>query len=109
LTVAVAVKLPDVPVTVSTDAPVAAEFVAVRVSVVSLLVGFGLIPDVTPFGRPETENMTLPLKPFAGVMVIVLVPWPPKAIARLLGLAEIVKLGSAVTVRLILVVAVKLP
>ena len=32
---------------------------------------------VTPLGRPDAESATLPVKPFFGVTVIVLVPLPP--------------------------------
>ena len=36
--------------------------------------GFGLKEAVTPPGKPEAVKMTLPLKPFCGVTVIVLEP-----------------------------------
>src|ERR1019366_6476344 len=63
----------------------------------------------TPLGRPDAERVTLPLKPFDGVMLIVLVPWLPCVMVKLLGLADSVKLGAGVTVRLIVVVLFKLP
>jgi hypothetical protein len=34
----------------------------------------GLKPAVTPLGNPVAEKFTAPLKPFAGAIVIVLVP-----------------------------------
>jgi len=58
------VRLPEVPVTVRATAPVAAVLVAVRVSVLEVVAGFVLNEAVTPLGRPETDKLTLPLKPF---------------------------------------------
>lgn len=37
---------------------------AVNVSVLLFVVGFGENDAVTPAGKPETENVTLPLNPF---------------------------------------------
>jgi hypothetical protein len=91
-TVADFVKLPEVPVTVTvTGPPVVAVLVAVRVSVLEPVVGFGLNPALTPLGRPEADKLTLPLKPFCGVTLIVLVPLVPCVILKLLGDAESVK------------------
>ena len=42
-----------------------------------VVVGFGLNPAVTPFGNPEALKVTLPLKPFTGLTVMVLVPLLP--------------------------------
>ena len=83
----VCVKLPEMPATISVAAPVVADPFAVSVSMLVLVVGFGSKAAVTPFGKPETESDTLPSKPFSGVIVIVLVPWPPWATLKLLGLA----------------------
>ena len=52
-------------------------------------------PAVTPLGKPDAESVTLPLKPFRGVMVMVLVPLLPCVIVRLFGEAESVKFGPA--------------
>ena len=57
-------RLPEVPVTVRATVPVAAVLVAVRVSVLEVVVGFVLNEAVTPLGRPKTDKLTLPLKPF---------------------------------------------
>ncbi len=97
-------KLPDVPVIVTVAVPVAAVTLAVRVSVLLLVAGSGLNAAVTPLGKPDVERVTLPLKPFDGVMLIVLVPWLPCTMLTLLGLADSVKFGAGVTVRLIVVV-----
>lgn len=88
VSVVVCVKLPEAPVTVTVVVPVVAVPLAVSVSVLVLVAGFGLKTAVTPPGKPEAENDTLPLKPFSGVIVIVLVPWLPCTMLKLLGLAD---------------------
>src|ERR1035438_9801008 len=94
VTVVVAVKLPDVPVMVTVEVPVVADAVAVSVSVLLEVVGFGLNAAVTPLGRPAALKVTLPVKPFNGLTVMVLVPPPPCATLTLVGEAESVKLGD---------------
>ena len=72
--VVVAVKFPEVPVTVIVTVPVAGVALAVSVSVLVLVAGLGLNAAVTPLGKPDADKVTLPVKPLAGVIVIVLVP-----------------------------------
>jgi hypothetical protein len=79
------VKLPDAPHIVTVTVPVVAFLLAVRVSVVEEVAGFGLNEAVTPLGSPEAEKLTSPVKPFWGVMVIVLVPLLPRVMLRLVG------------------------
>jgi len=91
--VVVFVKLPDVPVTVTVTVPVVAVLLAVKVSVLLLAVLLlavlvGLNEAVTPLGRPDADKLTLPLKPFCGVTVMVLVPVVPCAIVKLFDDAE---------------------
>jgi hypothetical protein len=62
-TVVVAVWVPQVPVMVSVNCPMAAALLAVSVRLLSEVVGFGLKDAVTPLGRPETERFTLPMNP----------------------------------------------
>ena len=88
--VVVLVKVPDVPVTVTVPCPVVAVLLAVSVKVLVAVAGFGLKDAVTPLGRPDADKLTLPLKPFRGVTVIVLVPLPPCGMVKLLGDAETV-------------------
>jgi hypothetical protein len=73
----VCVKLPEVPVTVTVPVPVAAVPLAVNLSVLVPVAGFGLTAAVTPLGKPDTDRFTPPVNPFEGVIVIVLVPLPP--------------------------------
>jgi hypothetical protein len=70
-------KLPEVPVTVSVKVPVAAVLLADNVNMLALVVLLGAKEAVTPPGRPEADKLTLELKPFWGVTVIVLVPLAP--------------------------------
>ena len=82
------VKLPDVPVRVTVTVPVAAVPLAVSVNVLVLAVLLGLNDAVTPLGRPDADKLTLPLKPFCGVTVMVLAPLVPCTIIKLFGDAE---------------------
>lgn len=69
-----AVKLPDVPVMVTMTLPVTAVAPAVKVSVLVPVVLAGLKDAVTPLGKPEADSATVPLKPFSGVIAMVLKP-----------------------------------
>ena len=82
------VKLPDLPVMVSVTVPVAAVLLAVSVNVLVLAVLLGLKDAVTPLGRPDSDKLTLLLKPFRGLTVMVLAPLAPCAIVKLVGDAE---------------------
>jgi len=97
LTVAVAVRLPEVPVTVTTVGPPAlAELPTARVSV--LLEVVALVPSVavTPLGSVEvTASATLPLNPFSGFIVIVLVALVAWATLNEAGEADRSKAGLA--------------
>ena len=77
LIVVVCVTLPEVPGMVTVTVPEVAVALAVKVRPLLPVAGLGLNAAVTPFGKSEAESVTLPLKPFDGVMVIVLVAWPP--------------------------------
>ncbi len=92
-TIVVLVRVPDVPVIATVAEPAVAVPLAVRVSVLVAVAGLGLKDAVTPLGRPEADKLTLSLKPFCGVIVIVLVALLPCAMLRLPGDADKVKLG----------------
>lgn len=86
--VVVALKLPEVPVTVIVNVPSVAELLALRVSTLVEVAVFRLKEAVTPVGNPAAERVTLPAKPFNGVMVIVLLPWLPWATLNAPGAAD---------------------
>jgi hypothetical protein len=111
LIVVVWVKLPDVPVTVTVAVPVVAVLLAVSVKVLLVVVLPGLKLAVTPEGKPEADRLTLPLKPFTGLTVMVLVPLPPCVTVTLVGEADRPKSGvaTAFTVRVTVVLWLKLP
>src|SRR5262249_60789376 len=92
-------------------APVAAVLLAVSVNVLVVAVLEGLKRAVTPLARPEAAKLTLPMKPFAGVTVIVLVTLFPRPTVKLAGDAERLKSGTtgALTVRVNVVVRVSVP
>lgn len=79
---------PDVPVMVMVTVPRLAVLLAVRVSVLVVVVLVGLNAAVTPVGKPVAERPTLPLNPASGATVIVLFPLPPWATLRLFGEAD---------------------
>src|SRR5713226_207358 len=95
-TVVVLVRLPEVPVMVTVAVPVVAVLLAVSVKVLVLIVLLGLKDALTPLGRPEADRLTVPLNPFCGVTVIVLVPLAPCVMVKLLGEADSTKVGVAV-------------
>jgi hypothetical protein len=76
--VVVAVVDPEVPVTVMVDAPVVAVLLAVSVSTLEVVEDAGLNEAVTPLGKPDAVNDTVPVNPLRSVTVIVsvlLAPW----------------------------------
>ena len=63
--------MPEVPVIVSVLVPTAlAVLLAVRVSVLVFVVGLGAKLAVTPWGKPDTARLTLPLNPYSGLTKI---------------------------------------
>jgi hypothetical protein len=75
----------------------------VSVKVLVEVVGFGLNDAVILLGNPDGDSLTLPAKPLTGLTLTVTVPLAPRATLRLVGEAESVKFGPALTVRLIVV------
>jgi hypothetical protein len=82
------VRLPDVPVIVTVTVPVVAVLLAASVNVLELVVLLGLNDAVTPLGRPDADKLTLLLKPFCGVTVMVLAPLAPCVTVKLFGEEE---------------------
>jgi hypothetical protein len=91
--------------------PVVAVLLAVNVSVLVPVAGFGLNAAVTPLPRPLADKVTLPVKPLEGVIVIVVVPCDDRVIVKLAGDADRVKspAACAVTVRETVALWVVLP
>jgi hypothetical protein len=87
------VRVPDVPVTVAVNVPVAAELDAVRVRPLLDVAGFVPNVAVTPLGTPDALKVTLLLNPFAGLIVMVVEPNDPCRIVKVVGAADSVKLG----------------
>lgn len=81
--VAVCDRFPDVPRMFTAPVPMGAVVLAVSVNVVVPVVGSGLNEAVTPLGNIVAEKVTLPVKPFSGVMEMVLVPLVPWVMLRL--------------------------
>src|SRR5579863_10654715 len=88
------VSVPDFPVMVTVKVPVVALPPAERVKVLEPVAGLGLNDAVVPLRVPEAESVTLPLKPFDGVMVMVLLPLALRAMLRLVGEADRLKLDE---------------
>jgi hypothetical protein len=89
-TVAVWVKVPEVPVMVTVEFPVAAVLLAFNV-----ITPLELNEAVTPLGSPDAVKATVPLNPFVGVTFIVLVPLAPCVTVSELGEAERLKSAAA--------------
>ena len=81
-------RLPDVPVMLMVVVPVAAVLLAVNVKTLAPVAG--LVPKlaVTPLGSPEAASVTLPVNPPEPITEMVLAPWLPCVMDKLLGDAE---------------------
>lgn len=90
---AVLVKVLDVPVMVTLATPMAAVLLAVNVNVLVFVALAGLNEAVTPAGRPEADRLTLLLKPFSGLTIIVFAALLPCVTVMLLCDAERKKPG----------------
>lgn len=77
--------MPEVPVTVTVIEPAAAAAEAVKVKVLLDVALLGLKEAVTPAGRPVAARVTLPLKPFRGVIVILVLALAPCTTVTELG------------------------
>lgn len=92
----VLVRVPEVPVMVTVEVPVAAVPLADRVK--TLLAVAGFVPNValTPLGNPDAVRVTLPMKPLRGLIEMVVEPEVPCRIVTLNGEAERRKPGCVV-------------
>lgn len=91
--------------------PSGAVLFAFKVKTAAVVVLLGLNEAVIFFGRPEMDRFTAPLNPLTGLTVMVLVPFFPREMVRLLGAAERLKFdcGAAATISVTEVVCVKFP
>ena len=105
--VVVAFSAPLVPFTVSVYGPAATLVPTLIVTTDDAVAG--LVPKVAvmPAGQPDAASVTDELKPFAGAMVTVDIPVDPTF--AFAGVAVMVKLGAALTVREMIVLADKVP
>ena len=85
--------MPEVPVMFTVKVPVVAVPVAVRVKRLVAVAGFVPKLAVTPLGSPDADRLTLPLKPFCGVTVMVVELAAPWRKVNVVGDAESVKPG----------------
>ena len=107
--VAVLVIVPERPEIVSVDVANAAAVLADSVRTLVVFVLAGLKDAVTPVANPDALNATVPVNPFSGVIVIVLVPLAPCLMLSVVAEDLIVKFGGVFTLRLILTRFVRLP
>lgn len=98
-----ATRVPEVPVIVIGYVPGAVDDATATVATVEVVDEVGL--NVTPEGRPEAENVTLPVNGLISVTLIVSVPLAPGAIDRAVADALSAKPPAAGTVSVIVVVA----
>lgn len=95
VTVVVWLRLPEVPVIVTVAVPTDTGLLAVKVKVVFEVPLVGLKLAVNPDGRPDAKKLTVPLNPFNGFTVMVLVTMLPCVSVTLAGDAESEKSGVA--------------
>ena len=107
--VVLCVRVPDVPVTVTVNVPVFARLPTVSVNVLVEVAGFGLNDADTRFGNPVAVKLTLPSKPFDGVIVMVVEPFAPRAMLKLEVDAARLKSGPGGTVKEIVTALFRFP
>jgi hypothetical protein len=107
--VAVSVRLPDLPVTVTVDVPGTAAAVTVRVTARLADVVPGPNDPRTPAGRPDRLTVTEPVKPFCGVRVSALFALAPGAMLRAAGETDKENVGGPVTTSEMVSLLVRLP
>jgi hypothetical protein len=106
--VVLCVSAPDVPAMVAVNVPMFARLPTVSVKVLEEVVGFGLNDADTLTGKPEADKLTLPANPFDGAMVMVDLPFVPRAMLKVEGEADRPKFGPEVMFREIVVVLARL-
>jgi len=106
---AVAVWLPEVPVTVTVEVPSVAVEEVFSVSTLVPVAGLALNVAVTPPGKPVAASVTLPVNPPKSVTLMVSAPLLPWTIVSVDADGASVKPTDGLTVRAMLVVAFSVP
>jgi hypothetical protein len=88
------VSAPEAPFTIAVYVSGVTVPLALKVRDVLAVVLDGLKTGVKPVGKPDTAKLTLPLKPFKPATLMVLLPLLVRAMVRLLGDDERLKLGT---------------
>jgi hypothetical protein len=83
----------EAPMTVTEKVPIVALPVADSVKRLVVVPGFVPKTALTPLGKPDVFKFTGPLKPFSGLIVMVVDPEAPWRNVKVPGEAERVKLG----------------
>jgi len=109
VTVVEALRLPDVPVTLTVAGPAVARPATANVRNEVPAEGPGLKVPVTPVGRPETASVTAPENPYCGTVVTRAYPDAPCGTLSFAGEALSVNVGGGVTVSASVVFAEMLP
>ena len=89
---------PETPRMVTIVVPFVAVALLLKVSVLVLVAGFGPNEVVTPLLTPTAKNLTLPVNPPEGFMVMVVVPCDDTGMLTLVGDADRVKSPTVVAV-----------
>ena len=93
----VALRVPDLPVTVTAVLPATALAVAVKVNVLAVVALAGLNDAVTPLGSAEMVRLTTPVNPFVGATAIDAVPVPACGTLTVEAVVVRLKPGTPVT------------
>ena len=94
MAVAVLMRLPEAPATVTVYVPIGVVPVADKVKRLVDVAGFVAKLALIPLGKPETLKFTLLLNPLRGLIVMLIEPEAPWRKVRLVGDTESVKCGS---------------
>jgi hypothetical protein len=105
----VALRVPDLPVTVTAVLPATALALAVNVKVLAVAVLAGLNDAVTPVGTAEMVRLTTPVNPYLGATAIDAVPVPACGTLTVEAVVVRLKAGTPVTWSVIATLEAMLP
>jgi hypothetical protein len=107
--VVLAVRVPETPVMVTVDVPLAAVFGTANVTVLPVVVLAALNVAVIPVGMPDAVSATVPVKPFNAFTVMFAIPLNPGPTLKAAGVGDSVKVGGGVTVTAMVALPVSAP